>query len=752
MLERWGRVVAARRRLILVAGLLVAVVGAAWGTGVFSRLVTGGFEDPGSASARASAQITRALGSQTPDVLALYSSRTVTVRSPGFRDRVEAEARRLRAQPGVASVASGYDGAPGLISRDGHATYLVIRLTALDDSGKRAEYEAVRPLLDVAGLTTQVGGSVAVNDRIDALTKSDVTRGEMIAMPLVLILLVLIFGGVVAAGMPLLVGGLAILGALAVTRAITTVTDVSTFAVNTITLLGLGMAIDYSLLVISRFRRELRPGEPTAAAVARTMATAGRTVLVSGLLVALSLASLLIFPEVFLKSMALGGIAAVLVAMVSALTVLPALLAVLGRRVDALRVDAWRRRRSRVTAAAGTGTTGAGTTGTGTTGGAWARLAGSVMRRPVRYAVGVVTILAVLALPLLQLRLGSVDERVLPAGDPARVVAERVATEFTGTAPAPVLVLLDGATSTQAAAMRQRIGGLPDVTGATLGRERGGATLISASYAGGFAGTQALNAVGEIRALTPPAGVRLFVGGDPATVKDEMTSLSGGLPWMLAIMALATFVVMLLAFGSVLLPVKAVLTNVASIGATFGVLVWLFQDGHLAGALGFTATGSLEPTVLILVLAVLFGLATDYEVFLLSQVSEQWRATGDNTTAVATGLQRTGRIITAAAALLIVVTAGFATGQIVVTKLIGVGMAVGIFLDATLIRVILVPATMRLLGRWNWWAPGPVRTLRACARPRRGSRPPTAAGSGRAPSPGATPTPEPGQARPAGAR
>lgn len=737
MLESWGRVVAARRRLILVAGLLVAVIGAAWGAGVFSRLVTGGFDDPGSASARANAQITHALGSQTPDVLALYSSRTATVQSPGFRDRVEAEAQRLRASPGVASVASAYDGASGLVSHDRHATYLVIRLTALDDSGKRAEYEAVRPLLGVAGLTTQIGGAVAVNDRIDALTKTDVTRGEMIAMPLVLLLLVLIFGGVVAAGLPLLVGGLAILGALAVTRAITTVTDLSTFAVNTITLLGLGMAIDYSLLVISRFRQELRPGEPTAAAVARTVATAGRTVLVSGLLVALSLASLLIFPEVFLKSMALGGIAAVLVAMVSALTVLPALLAVLGRRVDALRVDAWRRRRGSATSTAG---------------GGWARLARGVMRRPARYAAGVVVILAVLALPLLQLRLGSVDERVLPAGDPARVVAERVAAEFTGTAPSPVLVLLDGATSAQTSAVRQRIGDLPDVTGAKIDAERGGATLISASYAGGFAGSQAQNAVREIRAITPPAGVRLLVGGDPATVQDEMTSLGGGLPWMLAIMALATFVVMLLAFGSVLLPVKAVLTNLGSIAATFGVLVWLFQDGHLAGPLGFTATGQLEPTVLILVLAVLFGLATDYEVFLLSRVSEQWDATGDNTTAVSTGLQHTGRIITAAAALLIVVTAGFATGQIVVTKLIGVGMAVGIFLDATLIRVILVPAIMRLLGRWNWWAPGPVRALRAYARPRRGNRPPTAAGSGPAPSPGATPTPEPDRARPAEAR
>jgi uncharacterized membrane protein YdfJ with MMPL/SSD domain len=703
MLGSWGRVVAARRRLIVAAALLVAVIGAVWGTGVFSRLVTGGFEDPGSESAQAGAQITRTLGSQSPDVLALYSSRAATVDAPAFRGAVEAEAQRLRAMPAVASVASAYDGAPGLVSRDRHATYLVIRLRALDDSGKRADYDAIEPRLRVPGLTTQIGGAVAVSTRIDALTKSDVTRGEMIALPLVLLLLIFIFGGVVAASMPLLIGILAILGALTVTRAISLETDVSTFAVNAITLLGLGMAIDYSLLMINRFREELRSGRPTGQAVARTVASAGRTVLVSGLLVMLSLASLLIFPEVFLRSMALGGMAAVGVAMISALTVLPAALAMLGHRVNALRVPGLRRRQSRDATARTT----AGTAETG----AWARLARSVMRRPARYVAAVLLVLAVLALPLLHLSFGSVDERVLPPGDPARVVAERVTTQFGGAAPSPVLVLLSGATPAQAGEVRQRIGQLPDVTGARISAHRGSATLISASYTGGFAGAHAMDAVREIRPLTPPPGTRLLVGGDSAVTQDEMTSLGDRLPWMLAIVALVTFGVLLLAFGSVLLPIKAVLTNIASISATFGALVWIFQEGHLAGLLGFTATGQLEPTVLILVLAVLFGLATDYEVFLLSRVREQWDATGDNTTAVATGLQRTGRIITAAAALLIVVTAGFATGQIVVTKLIGVGMAFGILLDATLIRALLVPATMRLLGRWNWWAPGPLGRL-----------------------------------------
>ncbi|HEX3715121.1 MAG TPA: MMPL family transporter [Trebonia sp.] len=701
MLERWGSVVAARRRFILVAAMLLALVGVWWGTGVFTRLVTGGFEDPGSSSAQANAQISRSLGGQSPDVIALYSSPTATAQSPGFRDGVEAEAQRLRAQPGVASVASAYDGVPGLVSRDGHATYLVIRLTALDDSGKQAGYNAIKPQLTVPGLDTQVGGTVAVNVRMDDLTKSDVTRGEMIAMPLVLLLLIVIFGGVVAASLPVLIGGLAILGAFTVVRAISMATDVSTFAVNAITLLGLGMAIDYSLLLINRFRQELRSAPSTKHAVARTLATAGRTILVSGLLVILSLASLLIFPEVFLKSMALGGMAAILVAMISALTVLPAILAMLGPRVNALRVrNPWRRTSATAVSPAADAATGA-----------WARLARSVMRRPVFYALAVVVILAVLASPLLHLRFGSVDERVLPAGDQARTVAERVATDFNGTVSSPILVLLKDASPAQVNDVRRRISELPAVTGAQVSAQRGDATLISASYTGGFAGTKALGAVREVRALPAPPGTQLLVGGDSASIQDEMNSLSNGLPWMLAIMAAVTFGVLLLAFGSVLLPLKAVVTNVASVAATFGALVWIFQDGHLSGLLGFTATGYLEPTVLILVLAELFGLATDYEVFLLSRVREQWDATGDNTTAVATGLQRTGRIITAAAALLIVVTAGFATGQIVLTKLIGIGMSLGIFLDATLIRVLLGPATMRLLGRWNWWAPGPLGRL-----------------------------------------
>ena len=698
MLIRWAGFIIRRRKVVLAAALLLAVVGVVWGTGVFSRLGAGGFEDPGSQSAHADVAIAAAFGGRNPDVIAVYSSPTAVAGSAGFRDAVTGVERRLRAAPGVASVVSGYDGAPGLVSRDRHATYLVIRLAALDDSAKRAAYTALRPLLAAPGLTTAISGSVAVEDRVDSITKSDVTRGEMLAMPLLLLLLIIIFGGVVAASMPLFVGILAILGAFTVTRLITMVTDVSTFAANTITLLGLGMAIDYSLLIISRYRDELRSGLGTEQALGRAVATAGRTVLVSGLLVAAALASLLIFPEVFLRSMAFGGIAAVGVAMITALTALPAALAVLGPRINSLRVRpprrlAWPR-----------GSGGAGT-------GWWGRLAGSVMSHPVRYVAAVLAVLTVLALPLAHLATGSVDERVLPAGDPVRTATEQVAGEFPGNSQSPIFVLVTGTTPAELTAVRDQVARVPDVTAASIAGTAGTEGLITVSYPGTFAGAQASDAVRGIRALRPPPGVQLQVGGNPADIRDEIGSLASRLPWMLAIMALVTIGVLLVAFGSVLLPVKAVITNVGSIAATFGALVWVFQDGHLAGPLGFTATGTLEPTVLILILAVLFGLATDYEVFLLSRVREAWDSTGDNRRSVAEGMQRTGRIITAAALLLIVVTSAFATGDIVVTKMIGIGMALGIALDATAVRMLLVPATMRLLGRWNWWAPPPVARL-----------------------------------------
>jgi RND superfamily putative drug exporter len=483
-----------------------------------------------------------------------------------------------------------------------------------------------------------------------------------------------------------------------VLRLLTLVTDVSIFSINIVTMLGLGLAIDYSLFVVSRFREELRQGASTEAALVRTMSTAGRTVAVSGLTVAIALASLTLFPQVFLRSMGFGGMAAVLVAMVGALTVLPALLAVLGRRVDSLRIPTpWRRRAATVP---------------DDNHGAWYRLARSVMRRPVVYVAVIVPVLLLAGLPFLRVTFGGVDERALPAGAESRVVTEQLRADFPGggtTTIDPVVTFTGGHVQRTALdAYIQSIDDLPGVTTVDVSGVSGGTAVLSVHHRYEGISADARHLVGEIRDLPAPAGAEVLVGGRAADLTDLLSSLGHRLPWMGLFVVGVTLVLLFLAFGSVVLPVKAVLMNVLSLAAAFGAVVWIFQEGHLAGPLGISSTGSIEATQPILMLAMAFGLSMDYEVFLLSRIREEWDRTHDNTLAVASGLQRTGRIITSAALLLVVVIGAFSTSGIVFIKMIGIGMIIAILVDATIVRALLVPATMRLLGRWNWWAPAPL--------------------------------------------
>jgi uncharacterized membrane protein YdfJ with MMPL/SSD domain len=718
MFTRWGRNVVRFRWLVLAVTAALAIAGVAWGSGVFGSLASGGFTDPGSQSATAEAQITARLGNRSPDLVILYSSKAQTVADAAFRHSVVSATAALAGQPAVARVITYYDtGLPALVSGNGHATYAVVTLAASSVTGKDNAYNALRPAMNAPGLTTQVGGNTAVDATADAMVKTDLGKGEKIAFPVVFILLVFIFGGLAAATLPLLTGGVAILGALTATRLITLATSVSTFAVNTIILLGLGMGIDYSLLLVSRFREELTVGRDVRDAVARTVATAGRTVVFSALTVALSLAALLVFPEVFLRSMAFGGMAAVLVAMVASLTLLPVMLALLGHRVNALRVPLprLRLRRPAGPATALPGGTVAGRAGAGT----WAAIARSVMRRPLLYAAGVLAIVAVLGLPFGGVHFAGTDVRVLPAGTQARVVSEQIAADFPAATTAPVEALVEGASAGQLRKLTASIRSVPAVTAATATARRGDSALVTVDYSGPSNGDQAYAAVRGIRALPVPAGVTMLVGGAPADDVDMLASLGSRLPAMAALIAAVTIGLLLLAFGSLVLPVLSVALNMASIIGAFGIVVWIFQDGHLSGLLGFTVTGSLQPNIVVLILAVLFGLATDYQVFLLSRIREAWHETGDNAAAVATGLQRTGRIITAAALLLIVVAAGFSSGQIVIAKTIGIGMIAALVIDASLVRVLLTPALMRLFGRLNWWAPQAPARLRS----RYGARP-----------------------------
>jgi len=709
MFDRLGHLTYTRRYWVLVLAGAFLAVGGAWGTGVFGAMVSSGFEDPGSESAAALEQVQDSVGRDEADVVVLYRERAGgPATTPSFRSAVETHLAGLPAGlvEGVTTTWSAGPAGAALVSEDGRSTYAVVHVVGADEDARMAAYEDLEPTLRDApkGLDVQLGGNEAIASDITTQVGEDIARAETISLPIVLVLLVLVFGGLTAASLPLAIGGLAILGSFTMLRLLSLATDVSIFAVNIVTMLGLGLAIDYALFVISRFREELHSGRTTEAALVRTMATAGRTVAFSGITVAISLASLLLFPQVFLRSMGFGGMAAVLVAMVGALTVLPALLAVLGHRVDSLRVSGLARRTRRRR-----GDTGASTHG------AWARLAHSVMRRPVVYVAVIVPVLLLAGLPFLRVEFGGVDHRALPAGTESRVVSETLLAEFRGggtTTVDPVVTFADGdigeADRAALAGFADEVRALPDVVSVDVAGEGNGSALLNVRHSQEGISAPARDLVADIRDLPEPEGSEVLVGGRAAELRDLLSSLGSTLPWMGLFVVGVTLVLLFLAFGSVILPLKAVAMNVLSLSASFGALVWIFQDGNLSSVLGFTSTGAIEATQPILMLAMAFGLSMDYEVFLLSRVREEWDRTGDNGVAVAGGLQRTGRIITSAALLLVVVIGAFSTSGIVFIKMIGIGMIIAIVVDATIVRALLVPATMRLLGRWNWWAPAPL--------------------------------------------
>jgi RND superfamily putative drug exporter len=678
----------------MAVSVLLMALGAVWGSAVIPHLSGSGFDDPNSASFRAAEQIEANLGRQDADVVVLYRLGDRSVSDPAVRQAITG---RLAALPAdrVAGVQDYWStGSPGFVADGGHVTYAAVRLTGTTDDARLSAYRAIKDDLSVPGVQASVTGTYAIYADMNSQTSKDIERAELLSFPLVFLLLLVVFGSVVSALLPLVTGLLSILGSLVVIRLVNEVTDVSIFAVNIVSMLGLGLAIDYALFVISRFREELPRAVSVEEAVARTMATAGRTVAFSGITVAVSVAGLTLFPAPFLRTMGYGGVAAVLLAVVGAMTLLPAILGWLGHRVEAGRV----RLPGRGSAP-------------GSEGGAWARLAHGVMRRPVAVVVGTLAVLVALGLPFANLHLGGVDARQLPATAEARATWDAMAREFPGatTPPVQVYVHQDRLDRGALAAYTARLGALPDATGARVSAASGSSAVIDVGYHGEVASGTAQRLVGEARAVPAPEGAGVLVGGEPARFDDLVSSINRTLPWTAAVAGGAMLVLLFLAFGSFVLPLKAMLMNVLSLGAAFGAMVWVFQEGHGAGILDFTATGSIAATMPVLILCVAFGLSMDYEVFLLSRIREEWDRTRDNRASVAAGLQRTGRIITSAAVLLGVVVAAFSTSQIMMIKMFGVVMVVALIVDATVVRALLVPATMRLLGRWNWWAPGPVR-------------------------------------------
>ncbi|WP_028654542.1 MMPL family transporter [Nocardioides sp. J54] len=691
MIERWGAVVVRRAIVVLLVGLGLAAAAMVAGIGLEDDLSAGGFEDPASESARELALEREAFGNRSIDVIVIFSDEDRTVDDAAFRAEVQ---RTLADVPeeAVTSVATWYDVQdPAMVSRDRHATAVYVSLVGVSQNDFNEAFADLRPVVEESSLGVDLAGPYAVYSDVNEETKSDLLRAELVSAPIVLLLSLIIFRSVVAALMPLLVGVVAVLGARAAIAGLNQLTEVSIFAPNIITLLGLGLAIDYALFVVSRFREEIaRSPEDTRRALVRTMATAGRTVAFSALTVAAAMSSLLVFPQTFLKSIGYGGIAAVLVAMVAALTVLPATLALLGTRIDSVRIPFLQRSRA-----------------VETDHGAWARLAAAVMRRPVLVAGGVVVVLLVVAAPFLGVKWGSVDYRVLPADTPSHQASERLNTEF-GPERSTANVLVRGADEAALASYTQDLQAVPGVVDVRPVEQAGDTTLLRASWEGNSQTGESQQVVRDLRAVDGPAGAEAFVGGLTAETVDLAGSVGDHLPLMGLIVVGVMLVLLFLAFGSVVLPLKAVAMNALSITASFGVVTWIFSDGHLADLLGFTPQGFLDLTNPIVMLAVLFGLSMDYEVFLLSRVREQWDATGDNDLAVQTGVQKTGRIITSAALLLGVVIGAFSLSGVVFMKMLGLGMLVALLVDATVVRALLVPATMKLLGRWNWWAPAPM--------------------------------------------
>ena len=708
MFEAWGHVVYRRRRLVLVIATLGVIFAAVWGTGVFGALQSaGGFNDPGSQSQRATDLATRAFGRDAADVVVLYRSQSLTVHDAAYRAAVTRTLAALPRQQVTSAVSYWSTGSAQFASTDGHQTYAVLRLAGADDAAQIKSFDAIKNKLAAPGLTERAGGQIPTEEAINKQVTADIGRAEGISMPVLLVMLLLIFGGLAAASLPLAIGGIAILGSFTALRLLTLGTAVSIYSINITTILGLGLGIDYGLFMVARFREELRRQPTVDAALARTVATAGRTVAVSGITVAAALASLMLFPETFLRSMGYGGVATVVVDMLAALTVMPALLAVLGHRVNALRI----RRSARASSSQQIG---------GETSGAWYRIGRSVMRRPVAYVVVIVVALLALGSPFRHITWGGTDARALPASAAPHIVQDALTRDFPANSTTPIEAVVSfGAPATgpaQQAALAgylSRVAHLPGVTGAQVTGVHGDVARVDLRYGANATSAAARALVTRVRSVPAPAGAQVLVGGATAALVDELGSLGATLPWMALVVCLATFVLLFLAFGSVVLPVKAIVMNVLSLSATFGVIVWIFQEGHLSGLLGFTATGTIDPTMPILMLAIIFGLSMDYEVFLLSRIREQYDLTGDNTASVAGGLQRTGGIITSLALLLVIVVGAFSASGITFIKLMGVGMIVALVIDATVVRVLLVPATMRLLGRANWWLPRPLRRVYA---------------------------------------
>jgi uncharacterized membrane protein YdfJ with MMPL/SSD domain len=684
MFDALARLADRRRRLVLIVAGVFVLFAAAYGGPVVSLLDSDDdFEDHASESVLARDAVERAAGrSASPDMVVLVRS--------AERAKIARVAGELR-DPGVADVAG-----PSL-SKDGRSAYLVATFKAGVDEDALAE--KLQDRVEREPGVTAGGGQLAFT-QVSEQVQEDLARAEMLAFPLLFLLSLVVFRSVVAAVLPVVVGATTILTTFVWLRLVNEIEPMSVFAINLITGAGLGLAIDYSLFVVSRFREELASGANRSRALTVTMRTAGRTVLFSAVTVAAALASLIVFHLRFLYSMAYGGALVALTAALVSLTVLPALLATLGPRVNSLSLKRWQVGIQRDAAHVRAGP--------------WYRFSQWVMRRPGPIAAAASVLLIALGLPFLRIEFTGVDASVLPRDRSARVVQDALDTEFAQGRTAPIYVVARTGDAAAVRAYAQRLGDVPNVAVPPRPVRLGDVWRIDVVTEAPSLSDQAKRLVDDARAVPAPFPHR--IGGGTAAFVDQQASLRSSLPLGLALLCSTTLVILFVMTGSVVLPVKALLMNLLTLSAAFGLLVLIFQDGRLEGLLDYQAQGALEATQPILLFAIAFGLSTDYGVFLLTRIKEARDAGAGDREAVAVGLERTGRIVTFAALLFCIAIGAFATSQVVFIKELGVGTALAVLIDAFIVRSLLVPSLMALLGRWNWWAPRPLARLHSRLR------------------------------------
>ncbi|WP_327095030.1 MMPL family transporter [Nocardia vinacea] len=700
MFTRWGDLVYRLRFAVIgiVAAALLALGG--YGLGLEDHLSSSGWDDPTSQSAKAAKLSDEAFGrDHNSDVIVLYTAPDgKTIDDPEFRQKVVDSLNMLpRDHPDeIAKINGAYwqtETGPAspltFGSKDKKYTFASIAIQGDNDTAMVRNFRKVNGVFAIPGIDVQVAGLQAVAGTLNDTMAADQKRMEILAIPAVAVLLFFIFGGVVAAALPLIVGGLTVIGAWGIVRFATEFTEVNSFVSPVVSMIGLGLAIDYGLFIVSRFREELAEGYDTRAAVRRSVMTAGRTVVFSATMIIASLGGMLLFPQGFLKSIAYGSIATVSLAALTAITILPAMLSILGARVDMLGLKRFRKTKTAEEVETGF----------------WGKSTRWVMQHPLKIAIPICILLLLLIIPVKNLAFGGINERYLPPDNATRLAQAKFDSIFPLRKSDPIqLVFVSGNSNAvgklwAAAKQAPGLNGTFDVPAQSNTDKEVFRTSATLADSENFDPT-----IDYLRSLEIPDDVQMYVGGQPAIQKDSIDALLHRMPLMIALVLFVTTLLMFLTFGSLVLPIKAALMSALGLGSTLGILTWIFIDGHGASLLNFTPQPIMSP-VLVLIIAVIYGLSTDYEVFLLSRMVEARTQGASTTEAVRIGTAQTGRIITAAALILLVVTGAFAFSDLVMMQYLAYGMIAALFIDATILRMLLVPATMKLLGDDCWWAP-----------------------------------------------